>query len=99
MVEKDPWDDVSDRFARLGKRLKAAADGGAKGDRDAVADAFKSFVASLDDAAASLNKAVQDPKFRDDAKAAAKSLGDAVAASFEQIGDDLRGRFRREGKA
>ena len=89
MADKDPWDDVSDRFATLGKRLQGR-------DRDDVADAFKSFVAALDDAAASLNKAVQDPKFRDEAKAAAKSLGDAVAASFEQIGDDLKGRFGKK---
>ena len=93
----DAWDEVSDRFSRLGKRLKAAATNAADdGDRDAVTDAFKSFVDALDNAATSFSKAVQDPGFREDAKAAASSLGDAVAAAFTEIGDDLKDRFNRK---
>ena len=98
MPERDAWDEVSDRFGRLGKRLKEATSGSATadGDRDAVTDAFKSFVDALDNAATSLSKAVQDPSFRDEAKAAATSLGDAVAATFTEVGDDLKQRFGRK---
>ena len=97
MPERDAWDEVSDRFSRLGKRLKQATAGAADaGDRDAVTDAFKSFVEALDNAATSLSKAVQDPAFRDEAKAAASSLGDAVAATFTEVGDDLKQRFGRK---
>ena len=97
MPERDAWDEVSDRFSRLGKRLRKATSGTAaeNGDRAAVADAFRTLVDALDGAATSLSKAVQDPAFRDEAKAAASSLGDAVAASFNEIGDDLKDRFKR----
>jgi hypothetical protein len=96
MPERDAWDEVSDRFGRLGKRLRqVTADKPGDGDRDAVTDAFKSFVEALDNAASSLSKAVQDPAFRNDAKAAASSLGDAVAATFTEVGEDLKERFKR----
>lgn len=40
----------------------------------------------------SVNRVVQDPDVRAGTQRAARSLGDAMAATFDQVADALRGR-------
>jgi enamine deaminase RidA (YjgF/YER057c/UK114 family) len=98
---KQAWDEVADRFASLGLKLKlhfeetAAA---ARPDEDAVKEALAALRESLDKAFSSVGNAVKDPSVKDDVVDVARSLGDALATTFSKVSDDLRATFRSKDK-
>ncbi len=95
---KQAWDEVGEHFAGLGRRVKeqyrAAAPESAE-EREAVRDALRGLAASVEHALAAVGDVVRDSGFRDEAKQATKSFGDALAATFDEVGDELRKAFKR----
>lgn len=89
---KQAWQDVGDRFARLGDVLKERLDTGE--DKRAVEDALR----TLGDAAERLGfrvaGAVQDPAVKQTLQDAARTLWRALSTTFSDVGDELGGRFR-----
>jgi gas vesicle protein len=99
---KKAWDEVSDRFAEVGrrfsdhyKRLGAEAGAGATEQGKAVNEAVKQAVAELDRALTSVGDALRDQETKESLKQAARSLGDALSTTLSDLGDELRKRTKR----
>ncbi|MBI4261065.1 MAG: hypothetical protein HY658_10920 [Actinobacteria bacterium] len=108
------WDEVAERFAELGRRLRehhrrlgseggpaeeAAAEDGRRGTEEAgrrTGDAVQDVVARLDRAFTSVGETLRDPEAKESLRLAGRKLGDAVRATFEETGAELRARFGRE---
>src|SRR5215218_2555454 len=94
---KDAWDDVGKHFADLGKRLGEHYRRLASGDTEQeavdlkkVGDTLRSLTEQLDRAFTSLGNTLRDPEAKESATRAARSLGDALSATFEEVGDQVR---------
>lgn len=94
------WDDVAERLKEVGRRVgdqyqqlgeqaSAKADAGAKGINDAVRDA----VDELDRALTSVGDTIRDPRAKESLRKAAASFGEALEATFNEVGEELRRRF------
>jgi len=101
---RQAWDEVSESFAALGRRVKqhyeqrGGQEGPAPADRKAVEDALRKLADSLDLAFTAVGDAVRDPAFGEETRRAAASLGEALSATFGEVSDDLRDRFRARGR-
>jgi hypothetical protein len=82
--EKDPWGEVGEQFAALGRRLRTG-----DVDREAVEKALQSVAAAVDDVVDAVAGPLRDPQFKDDAHQAARSLGDAITSTVRDL-------FRRD---
>jgi hypothetical protein len=101
----DPWDDVAAHFAGLGNRIRdrfaqasdtpreSAQPAGSEG------DAVRRAIDALDDAFTSMGEVVRDPAFRREAETSFASLGQAVGASLQQLGEQMQRRFAAERAA
>lgn len=104
---KQAWDDVADGFAQLGRAMKEryrgddpdkptpAAETTAAG--DALRDAFDRFVGAGRDVGQRAVDVLRDQDVNAQAKQAAVSLNDALAATVDLIGRELGGLFKRSG--
>jgi len=101
---RQAWDDVGERFAALGRRVKqhyeeqGGREGAAPADRREVEEALRKLADSLDQAFTAVGNAVRDPAFGDETRRAADSLGEALSTTFAEVSDDLRDRFKGKGK-
>lgn len=100
MAETD-WNDVGDRFNRLGRALqgrwsRTRSEAGAAADEacDEVRSAMQRVNESLDDLAAAITHTVNDDEVRDAATSAAGGLIEAISSSL----DDLAGRIQHVRK-
>jgi hypothetical protein len=106
------WREAGERFARLGHELRASYDrqaaseggpsagtGGGATDRQAVEDGLRKLVDALDHMATMAGATVRDPEVGTSARLAARSLGDAIAATLDGVSQEPRGQHgdRRAG--
>ena len=95
---KEKWDEVGDRFAELGRRLKERYEANAAfGDeeRERVNSALRELGDSLDAGFTSLGDAMRDPAMRVEFKQAGIAVGDAIAATFNEVAEEIRKAVRR----
>jgi membrane protein required for beta-lactamase induction len=100
------WDEVGERFTRLGHTLKdrwdvqreesgaepGAGDPADTSGPDQVRSALDGVSASLDGLAAAITGTVQDAEVHDAARAAAGGLVDALSASLGDLADRIQTR-------
>ncbi len=97
--EGDEWREVAQRFRRLSERFREHYRGREQdgGDGERLEDALRSVVAEVDRALTAVGDTGRDPRFRAEAREAALRLGDAIAATFDEVGEAVRQRFGRSG--
>jgi hypothetical protein len=92
---KNAWMRVGLNFAAVGDKLKTHASEakesatGSEADQAAVVDALNTLGKALNQAANSVTNAVKDPDVRDQLTQALNSVGDAVTATFADVGDKV----------
>jgi hypothetical protein len=89
---RDRWEQVGRTFAELGRRVGERYRDSASDDHEEVSDAVDRLVARLDRAFTSLGETLRDPESKQAVERAARSLGDAVAGTFEDVGERVRRR-------
>ena len=103
------WNEVGARFTGLGQRLKThfnetespptgdaeAPPAGSDSTAAAVKEAMRRIGEAIDAAVGAVAASAKDPAINEDVRAAAKALGTAMAATFGEVGDDLRRVFNR----
>lgn len=94
---KAQWDEVGERFAALGRHWRERYEERARNEgaeaRAQVDDALRTLADAVDDVAAAIGDAVRDPATREQARQAGTSLGDALAATFGEVGEQIRRSF------
>jgi hypothetical protein len=97
---KEAWDEVGDRFATFGRALAARykqleQERGATTEEDKrkIEEAFSTITRQLDQAFTSLGETIRDPSAKDDLKQAARSVGDALGVTFQEVSGEIRKRI------
>ncbi len=85
------WEAVGDRLESLGLKLKIHFEQAEPGKPPAgeVGDAFRQLGAAIEATFSAIGTAVQDPAVRQDASDLATALGDAMADSLTEAGQEL----------
>jgi hypothetical protein len=110
---REAWSGVGRQFEELGRALRGhfgrepepAAEGGTApapdtsgaGDQAAMRIALRRLGQAAQQLGDQAGEAVRDPVVRESAQRAARTLADALDATFTELGEDLRGRIRRRG--
>lgn len=98
---KQAWDEVTERFGALSRRLKgsyaenAGAGSGssaATGEGKAVEEALRTLSDAVSQVVTTVSSTVRDPHFTEEAKQAGHALSTALSASFEDLGGEIRNR-------
>jgi hypothetical protein len=107
MTEKDnrkAGDEVGERFSEVGRRISehyrklGTEAGAAAGEQGrALNDAIKKAVDELDHALTAVGDSLRDQQTQESLKQAARSFGDAVSASFSNLGNEIRKRVGPKG--
>jgi hypothetical protein len=92
------WDEVGNRFAELGRRLgdqyrKLGEERGPTEQeevRSSVKEAVQVAVQQVDQAFTSVGNALRDPDSKQELQRAARSLADAVSATFSDLSSEIR---------
>lgn len=101
MVErsKQAWNEVGERFARIGRAVAARyeqleQERGAttEQDRRALEEALQTVTRTLDQAFTSLGDTLRDPRAKEELKGAARSVADALGATFNEVAGEIRKR-------
>lgn len=93
------FNDAADRLSALALKLKMHFEEERDGEtREAMKDAFNRFGAAIEDAVKAVGDAAKDEGVRNDAKEAARSVGDAFMTVFSQVGNEIRGAFEPKDK-
>jgi hypothetical protein len=95
------WDQVGNRFAELGRRLRdqyrtVGEERGAVAEEEArstVKEAVQTAVQQMDQAFTSVGNAFRDPESKEDLQRAARSLADAFSATFADLSTEIRDQF------
>jgi hypothetical protein len=92
---KAAWDEVGNRFADLAGKVKEqfearSAFGETSGAK--VDEAVRTLVRALDNTFTAIGDTLRDPSTREEVKQAASSMGDALAASFHEVADQIKAR-------
>jgi hypothetical protein len=104
-ADKGSWDDVGKRFAELKDRLRDhygkldPGDAAQERDRRSLTQAMRSVTDQLDRAFTSLGDTLRDPQSKQTMDRAVRSLGEAVAATFEDVAGQIRRKTGRTGDA
>ncbi|HET9728232.1 MAG TPA: hypothetical protein VFR41_02370 [Acidimicrobiia bacterium] len=88
------WDEVGERFSDLGKHLKDRYDanvGFAPDQREAVSDAVRRLTDALDAGFTAIGFTLRDPDMREELKHAGASVRDALAATFNEVAEKIKG--------
>lgn len=103
---KEAWDEVGERFAVFGRALAARykqleQERGTTTDEDKrkIEEAFSTITRQFDQAFTSLGDTIRDPSAKDDLKAAARSVGDALTVTYQEVSGEIRKRVGRGGDA
>jgi hypothetical protein len=92
---KDKWDEVGERFSRLGHQLKGRFDVNAafgSEERETVNAALRQLGDALDAGFTTIGDTLRDPEMRDEMKTAGTSITDAIAATLRDISDAIKRR-------
>ncbi len=90
---KDKWDEVGDRFSRLGHQLKERFDvnaGFGSAEREKVNAALRQLGDALDAGFTTIGDTLRDPAMRDELKTAGTSITDAIAATLRDVSDAIK---------
>jgi hypothetical protein len=97
---KQAWSEVGERFAELGSRLaeRYRALGDSEGQeaeerRRKVEEALRAARDQLDRTFTSVGDTLRDPGTKESLGKAVDSLGEAISATFNEAGDEIRKRF------
>ncbi len=97
-VQTKKWEQVSDRFELLGDHLRSHFEQvGTQSaeERKAVEHALRLLGSTVEDSFTATGRVVRDPALRKDLAELATAVRDALAASFEETGDQVRERLSR----
>jgi hypothetical protein len=81
---------ISERYRKLGADAGAAAEEQGR----AVNDAVKKAVDELDRSLTAIGDSIRDKQTQESLKQAARSFGDAISATFSDLGEEIRKRVR-----
>lgn len=90
---KDKWDEVGERFGRLGHGLKDRFEANSafgSGEREKVNDALRQLGDALDAGFTTIGDTLRDPAMRDELKTAGSSITDAIAATLRDVSDAIK---------
>jgi hypothetical protein len=96
---KQKWDEVGDRFSDIGKRFKERYDTNAAfgtEQQEKMNDALRQMADALDAGFTAIGDSLRDPSIRDDLKQASTSIGDALAATFNEAADEIKKAVRKK---
>lgn len=97
---KSAWDRVGAGGSELGAKLKQHFEQVRGEDAEATTEAteaLRKLADAVGDAFEAVGNAVQDPTVRAEARTVAGSLGDALAATFAGVSDEVRKIFSKGG--
>ena len=97
-VPSKAWDQVNERLVALGTQVRASADKMTKGtaiDRAAFEKSVRDMFAAIEDGFGLAGKAIRDPKIRGDLSNVADSVRQALLATMESAGEQVRERLPR----
>ncbi len=86
---KEKWDEVGDRFSEIADKMKGHYE------QPAVQDALRQFVDTIDAGFTALGDSLRDPSVREELRGAGVAIGDAVAATFNQVAAEIRKAVRK----
>jgi hypothetical protein len=94
---KAAWDEVGERFAELGRRIKDRYDAQAAfgEERAKVDDALKNLADALDTTFTTIGETIRDPEIRDELRETASAMGNAFATTFHEVGDEISKIFEK----
>ena len=99
---KGRWNEVGQRFSRVGERfrakLKAAEDDrvdALEADRRAIRLGLRTLAEDVEKALDSISEPIRDPQIRDELRRAARSIGKALGEQVTELGEGLRARFEQ----
>ncbi len=90
---KAKWDEVGDRFNDLARKVKDRYDANAafgEAEKEQMQDALRKMGDALDAGFTALGDSLRDPAMRDDLKVAGVAIADALAATFNDVADEIR---------
>lgn len=103
---KEAWDEVGERFAVFGralagryKQLEQERSTTTEEDKRKIEEAFSTLTRQLDQAFTSLGDTIRDPQAKDDLKLAARSVGDALTVTFQEVSGEIRKRVGKGGSS
>ncbi len=100
---RSAWNDAGERLQSLGASLKqhyeARQEGGPAPEGKPVADAFAQVGEALQGAFDALGASAKDPVVKDEAKAAGRSVAEALAATLGEASEGLKRAFEGDGDA
>jgi hypothetical protein len=94
------WNEVERHFSDVGRRLKEHYEklDAAKttpAERQKLDDALRSLTEQMDKAFTAVGDALRDPEAQESLRQGARSFGNAVAATFSDVGEEIRKRVGR----
>jgi hypothetical protein len=101
-VQTQAWEHVGERFETLGDHLRGHFDdvsADAAAERAAFEKSIRGLLAALEDGFNVAGKAVRDPILRQDVMSVATAVREALLATFETAGEQVRERLTRPAPA
>lgn len=95
-IQTKEWEQVGAKFDKLGTHLRSRVEKvgeEASADRAAFEQSARALLSALEDTLGAAGKVVRDPVLRKDLTALATSLRKALVATFENAGEQVRGRL------
>jgi hypothetical protein len=103
---KEAWNEVGDKFGEwsrlLGERYRKRGEelgSTVEEDRKKLDDAIQTVTRQLDQAFTSFGETLRDAEAKQHLKEATKSLGDALSATFSEVGDQIRSKLGSSGSS
>jgi len=99
---KEKWDEVGNRFAALGQRVKDQFDArSAFGEEEKaeVESALRRLGDALDNAFNAIGDTMRDPGIRDELKGIAVAMGEAMSTTFREVADEIDQRIKRSSSS
>lgn len=94
---KAAWDAVGESFSALGRSLREHYDtrvaAGSAADRSQIDEALETLADALERAVEAVGDSLRDTAVHAEARKAVASLGDALAVTFGEIGEQIRKAF------
>lgn len=95
-VQSKAWNQVGEKFETLGEHLRGHFDAvgvDASAERAAFEKSVRGLLTALEDGFSVAGKAVRDPVLREDVTSVATSVREALLATFETAGEQVRERL------
>lgn len=97
-VKTQAWEQVEEKFETLGNHLRGHFDevsSEASAERAAFEKSIRGLLVALEDGFSVAGKAVRDPMLREDVMSVATAVREALLATFESAGEQVRERLSR----